>query len=149
EVARQTSVLAVDALSVLRTGETWRPNPLIDDGKYHIASLQYTWDARNERLHPILSWYAHVQLNRVTSDELNPVSLPTTIRDGLANSGYGETDGAFDLRGSLRLDPDQQVSIRIAGAGYLSGDPLTVQRRVAIGDGDGLLAYGFRALNCD
>jgi hypothetical protein len=149
EIARQTTALAVNALSLLRGDETWRPNPLIDDGKYHIASATLDWDAENESNHPFFAWRAAVTLRRVTSNNLTPVSLPTSIRDAMPNSGYGETDGDFDLHGSLRLTPDQRLNIRMLGGGHLGGDPLTIQDRLAVGGLDLLPGYDFRAVNCD
>ncbi|HEY3935320.1 MAG TPA: polymer-forming cytoskeletal protein [Gemmatimonadales bacterium] len=149
EISRQTTALAVNALSILRGDETWRPNPLIDDGKYHIASINLDWNAQNEARHPVFTWQANVVMRRVTSNELTPVSLPTTIRDAMPTSGYGETDGDFDLRGSLRLAPDQRIALRLLGGGHLGGDPLTIQDRRALGGVDPLPGYDFRAINCD
>jgi hypothetical protein len=149
DVSRQTTVLSVDALSLARSTESWRPNPLIDDGKYRTLSLGATWDARNQTVHPVISWYAQVEVRHVTSDDLTPVSLPTTIRDSLPRTGYGETEGSLDLRGYLRLDPAQRIVARLSGAGYLSGDPLTIQNRRAISGADPLMGYQFRAINCD
>jgi hypothetical protein len=149
DVSRQTTVLAADAFSLLHGTEPWRPNPLIDDGKYHTLSAGITWDARSEVTHPVFNWYAHADVRRVTSNDLTPVSLPTTIRDSLARTGYGETEASFDFRGYLRLDPAQRFAARVSGAGHLGGDPLTIQNRRAIGGADPLLGYPFRAINCD
>jgi len=147
--SRQTTVLSVDAFSLLRGTEAWRPNPLIDDGKYRTLSVGAKWDARNETSHPVLSWYAEAELRHVTSNDLTPVSLPTTIRDSLPRTGYGETEGNLDLRGYLRLGPAQRIAARLSAAGYLSGDPLTIQNRRAISGADPLMGYQFRAINCD
>lgn len=147
--SRQTTVLSVDAFSLLRDTEPWRPNPLIDDGKYRTLSAGVIWDARSEISHPVVSWYARAELRHVTSNELTPVSLPTTIRDSLPRTGYGETEANFDLRGYLRLGPSQRIAARLSAAGYLSGDPLTIQNRRAISGADPLMGYQFRAINCD
>ena len=147
--SRQTTVLAVDAFSLLRGTEAWRPNPLIDDGRYRTLSAGVTWDARNETVHPVFRWYANGELRRVTSNDLSPVSLPTTIRDSLPRRGYGEFEATIDLRGYLQLDPEQLLAARLSAAGYLSGDPLTIQNRRAISGADPLMGYLFRAINCD
>jgi hypothetical protein len=149
EISRQTSLPAVDAFSLFRSDEQWRPNPLIDDGKYHITSFEVDDDARNPLRHPVLSWYARVRMRRVTSDEITPVSLPATIRDAVPTSHYGSTDGDVDLRGYLRIDRDQRIDGRIVGGGFLSGDPLTIQTRRAIGGADPLAGYDFRSVNCE
>lgn len=148
-LSHQTTVLAVDAFSLLRSTESWRPNPLIDDGTYRIMTAQLTWDARNEHRHPTFSWYARAQLQHTSSSDLTPVALPTTIRDALPTTGYGSTAADFDVRAYLRLDPEQRIEGRITAGGYLGGDPLTIQSRRAVGGGDPLLGYDFRAINCD
>ena len=149
DLSRQTTVLSIDALSLFRGTEAWRPNPLIDDGKYRTLAVRATWDARNELAHPVLSWYADVEVRRVTSNDLTPVSLPTTIRDSLPRTGYGETEATVDLRGYLRLDPVQQLAGRLTAAGYVSGDPLTIQNRRALSGADPMMGYLFRSINCD
>ncbi|MGH7582169.1 MAG: hypothetical protein ACREL5_02965 [Gemmatimonadales bacterium] len=149
ESSRQTTVLAVDAFSLFRGTETWRPNPLIDDGRYRILSAGVRWDARNANRHPVLSWYLAAQIRRTSSNDISPVSLPTIIRDSIPTTGYGSTDGDFDLRGYFRLDPVQRLVARISAAGYLGGDPLTIQNRHSAGGPDPLIGYDFRAINCE
>lgn len=149
DVSHETTVLAIDALSLFRSTDAWRPNPLIDDGTYRTVTGRIVWDARDALAHPVLGWFVRADLRRVSSNDLTPVSMPTTIRDALPANGYGETEGDLDVRASLRLDPEQRITFRIFGGGYLGGDPLTIQRRRAIGSADGLLGYDFRGINCD
>jgi hypothetical protein len=147
--SRQTTVLATDAFSIVRVSEPWRPNPLIDDGTFQTLSLGATFDGRDPRRHPVMAWYAHADVHYVTSNSLTPVSLPTSIRDAVPASNYAETDGNFDLRGYLRLNPVQRINARIEGGGYLGGDPLTIQRRRALGGSNPMPGYDFRSINCD
>jgi hypothetical protein len=150
DLSHQTTVLAIEAFSLFRNTESWRPNPLIDDGTYRTITGRVVWDARDPLTHPVLSWFVRGELNRVSSNSLTPVSsVPTTIRDALPATGYGETDGELDLRVSLRIDPEQRLNFRVFGDGYAGGDPLTIQRRRAIGSADPLLGYDFRGINCD
>ncbi len=149
DVSHQTTVLATDAFSVFSSTDAWRPNPLIDDGTYRTVTGRIEWDARNPLEHPVLSWFVRAELRHVSSNDLTPVSLPTTIRDALPSSGYGETEGDIDVRASLRLDPEQRINFRLVGGGYMSGDPLTIQRRRAMGGADPLIGYDFRGINCD
>ncbi len=93
--------------------------------------------------------WVRAEVSHVWSNDLTPVSLPTTIREAMPSSGYGETELAFDARWYLRLDPLQSLHFRVSGGGWLAGDPLTVQRRHAVGGGDLLPGYGFRAVDCD
>lgn len=149
DVSHQTTVLAVDAFSLFRSTEAWRPNPLIDDGIYRTVTGRMVWDARDPLAHPVLSWFVRAEVRQVSSNNLTPVSMPTTIRDALPATGYRETEGELDVRASLRIDPEQRLNFRIFGGGYLGGDPLTIQRRRAVGSADPLLGYGFRGINCD
>lgn len=149
DISRQTTVLATEAFSLLRNTDPWRPNPLIDDGTYHTLRGRVIWDARDPELYPVLSWYVRAELRHVTSNDLTPVSLPTSIRDALPARGYAETEGELDVRGSLRISPVQRLNFRLAAGGYLGGDPLTIQRRRATGSADPMPGFGFRGINCD
>jgi hypothetical protein len=149
DVSHQTTVLATDAFSVFSSTDAWRPNPLIDDGTYRTVTGRMEWDARDPLEHPVFSWFVRAELRHVSSNDLTPVSLPTTIRDALPSSGYGETEGDLDIRIALRIDPEQRIGFRMLGGGYMSGDPLTIQRRRAIGGADPLIGYDFRGINCD
>lgn len=149
-VSRQTTLLAVDAFSLLRGTEPWRPNPLIDDGKYRAFTARFTLDARDEVRHPVVQWFWRLEFRRVLSNDLTPVSsLPTTIRDPLPSSGYAASEGSADIRAYLRLSPAQRLNLRLTAGGYIAGDPLTIQDRVAIGGADPLSGYDFRSINCD
>jgi len=146
---RETTLHQLEVFSLAHTNEAWRPNPLIDDGKYHVASLGGTLDTRDRTAGAASGFYVRAELTHVWSNDLTPVSLPPTIRDAIPSSGYGETELQFDARWYLRLDPLQSLHFRISGNGWLAGDPLTVQRRHAAGGVDLLPGYDFRAVNCD
>ncbi len=146
---RETTLHQLDVFSLAHTNEAWRPNPLIDDGKYHILSLGGTWDTRDRSTGTTSGFYVRAGLSHVWSNDLTPVSLPVTIRAAMPSTGYGETELQFDARWYLRLDPLQSLHFRVTGSGWLSGDPLTVQRRYAAGGVDLLPGYPFRAVNCD
>jgi hypothetical protein len=49
----------------------------------------------------------------------------------------------------IRLHPRYVLQLRAAGAGWIGGDPLTMQRRLAMGGVDPLAGYGFREISCD
>ncbi|HEX3927696.1 MAG TPA: hypothetical protein VHW65_06835 [Gemmatimonadales bacterium] len=147
--ARETTLSAQDVFSFARNDEAWRPNPLIDDGTYQTLSLTGTWDTRDDATHPTSGLYVSGTLQHVRSDDLTAVSLPTTIRAAMPSTDYAETELDFDARLYLRLDPVESVHLRLSGGGWLSGDPLTIQRRRAVGAGDDLTAFDFREFNCD
>ncbi len=147
--SRERSVNAVDAFSLLRGDEPWRPNPLVDDGKYLTFGGGAVLDTRDDPRRPSTGWFLRGDLRYVTSGELTPVSLPTEIRSVLATTGYDALETEFDVRRYQRLGPEQSLHVRLAGAGWLAGNRLTIQRRRALNGGDPMSGYGFRALNCD
>ncbi|MES2304399.1 MAG: BamA/TamA family outer membrane protein [Gemmatimonadota bacterium] len=147
--SRERSVRATDAFSVFRSGEPWRANPLIDEGRFQTASIGLGYDTRDDKLHPTSGWWLRGELRRVTSGELTPASLPTEVRGTMPVSGYQSDQLDFDARYYLRLNPKNGVHIRAAGGGWIGGDPLLVQQRRAMGGGDPMAGYAFRFLNCD
>ncbi len=146
---RETTLHQLDVFSLAHTNEPWRPNPLIDDGQYDLFSLGGTWDTRDRTTGIASGFYVRARLTHVGSNDVTAVSLPATIRAAMPSTGYGETELAFDARWYLRLDPLQSLHFRVTGSGWLAGDPLTVQRRLATGGVDLLPGYAFRAVNCD
>jgi hypothetical protein len=149
DASSERSVAAVDAFSILRSDESWRPNPLIDDGKFTTISVGAMWDTRDDPRHPRDGWWLHGMLRHTTSGDLTPVLLPDQIRDPLPSEGYETWELGFDLRRYLVLDPRHTLHLRVMGQGWLGGDPLTIQRRLALGGDDFLPGYDFRAVSCD
>lgn len=115
--SRERSVSAVDAFSVLRSSEAWRPNPLVDDGKYVAWAAGLTYDTRDDRRRPSSGWYLRSDLRYVTSGELTPVSLPTEIRTAMPTSNYDALEMDLDVRRYVRLGPEQNLHLRLAGGG--------------------------------
>jgi hypothetical protein len=145
---RERSVSAVDAFSILRADEAWRPNPLVDDGKYRVMEVGATWD-RRDLAEGALGLFADVGVRRVASNALSPILLPQQVRDPMPTSGYAAYELHFDVRRGIRLHPRYVVQLRAAGAGWIGGDPLTMQRRLAMGGVDPLAGYTFREVSCD
>ena len=147
--SRERSVRATDAFSLFRNNETWRANPLADDGKFQTASLGISYDSRDQPTRPSSGWWVRSELRRITSNELTPASLPSDIRDALPTSGYQADEIDLDARYYLRLNPKHSVHLRVAGGGWLGGDPLLLQHRRSMSGSDPMAGYGFRFLNCD
>lgn len=149
EAARERSVAAVDAFSILRSDETWRPNPLIDDGRYTTLALGAAWDTRDDPRSPRDGWRLTAEVRRTTSGELSAVLLPEQVRDPLPAEGYESWETRFDLRRYFVIDPRHSLHLRFMGQGWIGGDPLTIQRRLSLGGDDFLPGYEFRAITCD
>ncbi len=149
EESRERSVKAVDAFSLLRGSEAWRPNPLVDDGTYRSWVGGVRYDTRDDRRRPTSGWFLRGDVRYRRSQKLTPVSLPLEIRPILPTTGYDALEVDFDLRRYQRLGPEQSLHLRLSGGGWVAGNRLTIQRRRAMDGGDPLSGYPFRAVNCD
>lgn len=145
---KQGSARANDPWSLFRNSSRWRPNPLIDDGHYTILGLSAEYDSRNARNAPSSGWWLRGGIEHTSSDDVAPVSLPTTVRSALPTSGYRFNRFTIDARRYNRLSPEAQFNFRLWATGWLSGDPLPIQRRLSLGGADLLPGYGFRSLAC-
>jgi hypothetical protein len=145
---KQGSVRANDPWSLFRNASRWRSNPLIDDGHYTILGLSGEFDSRSARNGPASGWWLRGSVEHATSNDAAPVSLPGTVRGPIPTSGYGFNRFTLDARRYNRLSPEAQFNVRLWAGGWLSGDPLPVQRRVSLGGPDLLPGYAFRALDC-
>jgi Omp85 superfamily domain len=145
---KQGSVRANDPWSLFRNTDRWRPNPLIDDGHYTSLGLSAEYDSRNARAAPSSGWWLRGSVERSGSNDVAPVGLPTTIRAALPTANYGFSRFTLDARRYNRLSPDAQINLRLWSGGWLTGDPLPLQRRLSLGGPDLLPGYGFRDLNC-
>jgi hypothetical protein len=144
----ERSVPANDPISLIRNDEIWRPNPLIDDGHYRTLRLSLDYDTRDDVARPASGWLIHTDWERGASDDASPVSLPAAVRAPIAPGAYHFTKLRFDVRRYARFNPTSRVNLRVVGAGWIGGDPLPVQRRVALGGPDILPGFSFRDLNC-
>jgi hypothetical protein len=143
----QRSVPANDPISIFRN-ESWRPNPLVDDGHYTTWRVGLDFDTRNDQESPTSGWLASGFFERSWSDNAALVSLPSDVRTPVAPGRYAFSRIRLDARGYARLDPAVAASVRVLAAGWIGGDPLPIQRRMSLGGPDILPGYGFRDFNC-
>ncbi|MBA3258232.1 MAG: hypothetical protein H0T68_02050 [Gemmatimonadales bacterium] len=144
----ERSVRAIDPWSLLRNGDRWRRNPLIDDGHFVTTGLQLDYDTRNERDFPSTGWLIRARVEHSTSDDVAPVVLPEEVRPPMPLEDYGFSGLFFDVRRYSRLTPTLRVNARLRGDGWIEGDRFPIQRRVSLGGPDLLPGYEFRAFTC-
>jgi hypothetical protein len=144
---KQGSVRANDPWSLFRN-DSWRPNPLIDDGHYTTLGLSAQYDSRNSASDPSSGWYVRGSVDHSSSDDVAPVDLPTTVRDRLPTGDYAFNRYTIDIRRYNRLSREAQINLRVWSGGWLSGDPLPLQRRLSLGGPDLLPGYAFRSITC-
>lgn len=145
----ERSVRANDPWSVFRNSDTWRRNPLIDDGHYFTTGLEVEFDTRNDRDQPTSGWMMRGRFEHSTSDDIAPVALPPTVRPTPeTGGGYGTGRLLLDVRRYARLTPKLQMNIRLRTDSWIEGDRLPMQRRFSLGGLDLLPGFDFRAFTC-
>jgi len=151
---RESSIGARTPWTLFRTDEAWRPNPPITDGKYRSLVLSMRLDTRSDRVAPSAGWLVTAEWELahggdVTGD-LGPYACFAfpCVDPALADGKLGYQRMAFDARRYLRLSPTGRLNLRLAGGGWMGGEPLPLQRRVSLGYPDPLPGYGFRQFSC-
>jgi hypothetical protein len=133
-----------DPPALLNHSLPWRENPVMDAGRFHLANLTLRVDTRNDTFNPWAGWYLLADYERGTGtiDVAGPVSA------GVRAAPNGPTRyqrGFFDLRRYNRISPGTALNLRVVLGGWLSGDPLPLQRRLSI-DGPGTVpGFDFRS----
>jgi len=123
--------------TLFNADRSWRPNPAIDEGLFHVAGATLKFDTRTDPDDPWSGWFvnADVEHGRGSLTSLAPTSaLRTPSRSGITDY----TRGFFDFRRYNRLGPDAQLNVRAVLGGWLGGDQLPLERRVSV-DGPGSL----------
>ena len=145
---RARSLSASSPFSLLRESNPWRRNPLIDDGRYTVVELGARWSTWDTSAPPRDGWRVELGARRATSNEITPVQLSEQVRDPLPTTGYAAYEASFDIRRIQRIDPRNAIHLRFAGQGWVGGDPLTVQRRLALNGADPFAGYAHRSVSC-
>ncbi|HET9425708.1 MAG TPA: hypothetical protein VFO55_10085 [Gemmatimonadaceae bacterium] len=129
--------------TIFRGDATWRPNPTMDVGRLHIANATLRYDTRTDEDSPRSGVYVVLDAEhgqgRLTT--VAPSSTPRPYADGDAVS-YNR--GFLDARSYHVLSPRGQISFRVVGGGWLSGDPLPMQRRLSVEGPSALPGFDFR-----
>jgi hypothetical protein len=123
---------------------TWRDNPQVDAGRFHLLRTTLRIDTRNDVFNPWAGWYLLADFERGTGmiDDAAPTS-PGVRGLSFASTRYQR--GFFDLRRYNRLAPNSALNLRFVLGGWLSGDPLPLERRLSI-DGPGTVpGFDFRS----
>jgi hypothetical protein len=151
---RESSLDARTPWTLFRTAEAWRANPAVTDGKYRSAVASIRLDTRNDRGAPSAGWLVTAEYEtgqgRDVTGTLGPmvcIAAPC-IDPALADGRLDYQRVGFDARRYLRLSPSGRLNLRLAGGGWVGGDPLPLQRRLSLGYPDPLPGYGFRQFSC-
>jgi hypothetical protein len=129
--------------SLTRNSLAWRTNPQVDAGRFHVMNATLRVDTRNDVFNPWAGWYLLADYERgVGTIDLEG---PTSFGVRLVSSGPTRYQRAFmDVRRYNRLAPNQALNLRFVIGGWMSGDPLPLERRLSI-DGPGTVpGFHFR-----
>jgi len=129
--------------TLTRQSADWRPNPAYDVGHLHLFNSTLRVDTRNDRDNPWSGWYVLADLENgmgnISEYALRsaPILQPSPARIQYARA-------FMDFRRYNRVSPNSQLNFRIVAGGWLSGDPLPLQRRFSV-DGPGAMpGFDFR-----
>ncbi len=152
---RQVDIDARDPWTLFNRGQVaWRANPGISAGDYRSLTGALRYDSRNEHVAPSSGVLvtAELEIGRGTGIDSVPPACPSTAPACAELAAAGGTLSYrrlfVDARTYLRTSPNGRLNLRLAGGGWLGGDPLPLQRRLSLGAPDPLPGYDFRAASC-
>lgn len=130
--------------TIFRGDATWRENPAMDVGRMHIGNLTLKYDTRTDEDQPRSGVYVVLDAEHGQGrlSTVAPTSTPRAYADGDAIS-YNR--GFIDARSYHVLSPSGQISFRVVGGGWVSGDALPMQRRLSVEGPSALPGYDFRS----
>lgn len=147
---RWTARRARDPFTLFGNGIGWRLNPDADEGVIQRVTIGGTLDSRSNAAQPRAGWYirGEYEHGRGTLERLAASTLGVRDVDDAAAAGdlralrYGRL--FVDARRYTRLGPASQLNVRAVFGGWVSGDRLPMQRRLAVSGIDALPGTDFR-----
>jgi hypothetical protein len=152
---RHLSVPAGSPWTLFRNQESWRPQPLVAEGRVSVLGLRGRFDTRSSDYDPATGWYIEGSTERSLRSSLaDPAMVPVgplPITDPQivpAHSYRGFTTGFVDLRRYNRLSPDARLNLRLVLGGSLDRSAVPPQRQHALGGEGSLPGYSLFSLDC-
>ena len=138
-----------DPFTLFRNAQGWRPNPQMDEARFHVATASLKLDSRNTPRRPWSGWYGAVDFEHGTGHDvlISPYEQsPTTEGPGSPVRPTVNYNRAFvDLRRYNRLAPNAQLNLRVVAGGQMGGDDLPLERRLSVGGPGTIPGYDFRS----
>jgi hypothetical protein len=132
-----------DPFTLFHNGQQWRDNPAVDDAHFHLLNATLRVDTRNDPFNPWAGWFVLADFERGTGtvDDAGPTS-PGVRAMPVGRNQYQRI--FVDMRRYNRLAPNAALNLRVVLGGWVSGDPLPLERRLSI-DGPGTVpGFDFR-----
>ena len=140
---RWASADARRVFSVFGNGKTWRANPIVDAGRFHIGTLRANVDTRNDEDNPSTGWLILAEYERGVG-EITDFGLTSPLARTPTSPHVSYGRGLVDLRRYNRLSPTTWINGRLVLGGWLHGDDLPVQRRFSVGGIGTVPGFDFR-----
>jgi Omp85 superfamily domain len=134
----------LDPFTLFRNGQDWRPNPDMDEGRFHIANGTLHIDTRSDEDDPRSGWNIVADYEHGTGQTTLFGATSPGVRDPDVDNVTTYGRGFLDLRRYNRVSPEGQLNLRVVAGGWLNGDELPLQRRFSLGGPGALDGYPFR-----
>ena len=145
---RWRSVAVRDPVTLSRARETWRPNPIVDEGVVDLRGVRLRIDTREKLRSPLTGgWFVQADLERGRGTLMRAMDPRIASLQSFAPilpMDVAYTRGFLDARRRTRVSPGTELSLRLVAAGSLGGNRLPLQRRVSIGGPGSVEGYDFR-----
>jgi outer membrane protein assembly factor BamA len=125
--------------TLFRDDDGWRPNPRIDDGRVHVADVEFDLDTRTSEINPWAGWLINASYEHGVGDLRTAISDLSFLQE---HRSYGR--GFLDIRRYNRISPKRQINARLVLGGWLGGDELPLERRFSVGGIGTLPGFDFR-----
>jgi surface antigen Omp85-like protein len=140
---RWRSVNARSVFTVFGNGKSWRANPVVDAGRFHIGVARANIDTRNDEISPSTGWLILAEYERgsgrlTDAGPTSPLARPSVPFE----LTYGRM--LLDLRRYNRLSPTTWINGRLVLGGWLHGDQLPLERRFSVGGVGTVPGFDFR-----
>jgi hypothetical protein len=138
---------ARNPFTLFRGDVDWRANPPMDQGRMHVATATFVVDTRNDEENPWSGWHVSADFERgVGTLERAGLTIgagaPTVTWTSPIPTIYSR--GFLDLRRYNRVSPEAQLNFRALLGGWMSGDPLPLERRLSVEGPGAMPGFGFR-----
>ncbi len=141
---RWRSRAARDVWSLLERDRPFRPNPRMDDGRFHVTTVGLSVDSRNDRKRPQDGWFLDVQHESGvgTVDAVAPTAAFVRPGASVGRTRYGRLFA--DVRRYNRLAPNALLNVRLV-VGTRTAGTLPLSRRWSVSGIDAAPAFTFRS----
>lgn len=145
---RWRSVESRDPVTLSRSREAWRPNPIADVGVVDLRGIRLRIDTREKLRSPLTGgWFVQADVERGHGRllrALDPRIMSMLSFAPILPQDVAYTRGFLDARRRTRIAPGTELSLRLVTGGSLGGDRLPLQRRVSVGGPGSVEGYDFR-----